>query len=116
MLPRRGRGRTARRSTEESWASESDEDVQQNIPLRRRERHAEIAVDNRQSGPRPEPRLLRQDALEALTRSARMDSPRRTAGNKFPAKIGGGGAWAAARRRELREGGGGFVLGLGQVV
>ncbi|KZV24519.1 hypothetical protein F511_17927 [Dorcoceras hygrometricum] len=32
----------------------------------------------RQSGPRPDPRLLRQAALEALTRSARTDSPRRT--------------------------------------
>ncbi|KZV46831.1 hypothetical protein F511_33137 [Dorcoceras hygrometricum] len=29
----------------------------------------------RQSGPRPDPRLLRQTALEALTRSARTDSP-----------------------------------------
>ncbi|KZV50635.1 hypothetical protein F511_25594 [Dorcoceras hygrometricum] len=31
----------------------------------------------RQSGPRPDPRLLRQATLEALTRSARTDSPRR---------------------------------------
>ncbi|KZV34374.1 hypothetical protein F511_19323 [Dorcoceras hygrometricum] len=38
---------------------------------------ATIAVDNRQSGPRPEPRLLRQPALEALTNSARTDSPRK---------------------------------------
>ncbi|KZV53000.1 hypothetical protein F511_32319 [Dorcoceras hygrometricum] len=37
----------------------------------------EITVDNRQSGPRPEPRLLSQAALEALTNSARTDSPRR---------------------------------------
>ncbi|KZV19698.1 hypothetical protein F511_33310 [Dorcoceras hygrometricum] len=36
-----------------------------------------IAVDNLQSGPRPEPRLLRQAALEALTNSVRTDSPRR---------------------------------------
>ncbi|KZV45747.1 hypothetical protein F511_41817 [Dorcoceras hygrometricum] len=42
------------------------------------DKKGEIAVDNRQSGPRPEPRLLRQAALEALTRLARMDSPRRT--------------------------------------
>ncbi|KZV22822.1 hypothetical protein F511_41288 [Dorcoceras hygrometricum] len=41
MPPRRGRGRTARHTAEESRASESDEDVQQNIPLRRRERQAE---------------------------------------------------------------------------
>ncbi|KZV21854.1 hypothetical protein F511_19784 [Dorcoceras hygrometricum] len=72
----------------------------------------------RQSGPRPETRLLRQPALEGLTRSARTDSPRRIgrkrisgedgrrrggyvsderillvelAGNEFPAKTGGGG-------------------------
>ncbi|KZV41426.1 hypothetical protein F511_19670 [Dorcoceras hygrometricum] len=32
---------------------------------------------NRQSGPRPETRLLCQPALEGLTRSARTDSPRR---------------------------------------
>ncbi|KZV41350.1 hypothetical protein F511_37321 [Dorcoceras hygrometricum] len=37
----------------------------------------------RQSGPRPDPRLLRQAALEALTRSARTDSPRRTARKQF---------------------------------
>ncbi|KZV50533.1 hypothetical protein F511_32161 [Dorcoceras hygrometricum] len=37
----------------------------------------------RQSGPRPDPRFLRQDALEALTRSARMDSPRRTGRKQF---------------------------------
>ncbi|KZV37066.1 vacuolar protein sorting-associated protein 27 [Dorcoceras hygrometricum] len=39
--------------------------------------HKDIAVDNRQSGPRPEPRLLHQASLEALTNSARTDSPRR---------------------------------------
>ncbi|KZV38758.1 Antitermination NusB domain-containing protein isoform 1 [Dorcoceras hygrometricum] len=49
----------------------------------------------RQSGPRPEPRLLRQAALEALTNSARTDSPRRIGRNKFPAKIGGGGGGGA---------------------
>ncbi|KZV42495.1 villin-3-like [Dorcoceras hygrometricum] len=38
---------------------------------------------NRQSGPRPEPRLLRQAALEALTNSARTDSPRRVGRNEF---------------------------------
>ncbi|KZV31471.1 exportin 1 [Dorcoceras hygrometricum] len=40
----------------------------------------------RQSGPRPEPRLLRQPALEALTNSARTDSPRKTRPERFPAK------------------------------
>ncbi|KZV29071.1 hypothetical protein F511_16386 [Dorcoceras hygrometricum] len=37
----------------------------------------------RQSGPRPDPRLLRQAALEALKRSARMDSPHRTGRKQF---------------------------------
>ncbi|KZV22341.1 hypothetical protein F511_20438 [Dorcoceras hygrometricum] len=37
----------------------------------------------RQSGPRPDPRLLRQAALEALTRSARTDSPRRIGRKQF---------------------------------
>ncbi|KZV18836.1 hypothetical protein F511_09659 [Dorcoceras hygrometricum] len=37
----------------------------------------------RQSGPRPEARLLRHPALEGLTRSARTDSPRRVGRNKF---------------------------------
>ncbi|KZV36090.1 hypothetical protein F511_30307 [Dorcoceras hygrometricum] len=37
----------------------------------------------RQSGPRSEGRLLRQPALEGLTRSARMDSPRQVGRNKF---------------------------------
>ncbi|KZV27903.1 hypothetical protein F511_24269 [Dorcoceras hygrometricum] len=39
----------------------------------------------RQSGPRPDPRLLCQAALEALTRSARTDSPRRTGRKQFSA-------------------------------
>ncbi|KZV19732.1 hypothetical protein F511_41508 [Dorcoceras hygrometricum] len=37
----------------------------------------------RQSGPRPEPRLLRQPALVGLTRSARTDSPHRIGRNEF---------------------------------
>ncbi|KZV55072.1 hypothetical protein F511_26690 [Dorcoceras hygrometricum] len=37
----------------------------------------------RQSGPRSESRLLRQPALEGLTRSARTDSPRQVGRNKF---------------------------------
>ncbi|KZV45820.1 hypothetical protein F511_35348 [Dorcoceras hygrometricum] len=45
----------------------------------------------RQSGPRPDPRLLRQTALEALTRSARTNTPRKTRPEQFPAKIVGGG-------------------------
>ncbi|KZV23546.1 hypothetical protein F511_02032 [Dorcoceras hygrometricum] len=58
-------------------------------------RNSDIAVDNCQSGPRPEPRLLRQAALEALTRSARTDSPRRTgrkqiSGEDRRRSVGGG--------------------------
>ncbi|KZV25035.1 hypothetical protein F511_27959 [Dorcoceras hygrometricum] len=37
----------------------------------------------RQSGPRPDTRLLRQLALEGVTRSARTDSPRRIGRNEF---------------------------------
>ncbi|KZV38374.1 U-box domain-containing protein 9-like [Dorcoceras hygrometricum] len=53
----------------------------------------------RQSGPRPDPRLLRQAALEALTRSARTNTPRKTRPEQFPAK------WAATAA--ARGGGGG---------
>ncbi|KZV22688.1 hypothetical protein F511_32821 [Dorcoceras hygrometricum] len=63
-----------------------------------------IAVDNRQSGPRPEPRLLHQAALEALTRSARTDSPRRTGRKQIS---GDDRRRRRRRRRELREEGGG---------
>ncbi|KZV06826.1 phospho-2-dehydro-3-deoxyheptonate aldolase 2, chloroplastic [Dorcoceras hygrometricum] len=45
----------------------------------------------RQSGPRPDPRLLCQAALEALTRSARTNTPRKTRPEQFPAKLVGGG-------------------------
>ncbi|KZV20352.1 hypothetical protein F511_16420 [Dorcoceras hygrometricum] len=54
----------------------------------------------RQSGPRPDPRLLRQAALEALTRSARTNTPRKTRPERFPANLaaaaGGGGRRTAA--------------------
>ncbi|KZV54029.1 hypothetical protein F511_29647 [Dorcoceras hygrometricum] len=62
----------------------------------------QIAVDNRQSGPRPEPRLLRQAALEALTNSARMDSPRRVGRKRISGDNG-------RRRRRRTAGGGGGV-------
>ncbi|KZV30684.1 hypothetical protein F511_41917 [Dorcoceras hygrometricum] len=51
----------------------------------------------RQSGPRPDPRLLRHAALEALTRSARTDSPRRIGRKQISGddrrrrRVGGGG-------------------------
>ncbi|KZV33785.1 hypothetical protein F511_30297 [Dorcoceras hygrometricum] len=59
----------------------------------------------RQSGPRPDPRLLRQAALEALTRSARTNTPRKTRPEQFPAK------WRRRRRgvRLEEERGGGQV-------
>ncbi|KZV42702.1 hypothetical protein F511_26807 [Dorcoceras hygrometricum] len=44
----------------------------------------------RQSGPRPEPRLLRQAALEALTNSARTDSPQKTRPETIFRRSGGG--------------------------
>ncbi|KZV26302.1 hypothetical protein F511_40642 [Dorcoceras hygrometricum] len=55
-----------------------------------------LTIFKRQSGPRPDPRLLRQTALEVLTRSARTDSPRKTRPEQIPAKLaaaahGGGG-------------------------
>ncbi|KZV35571.1 hypothetical protein F511_31244 [Dorcoceras hygrometricum] len=61
----------------------------------------------RQSGPRPEWRLLRQPTLEGLMRSARTETPRKVGRNKFRR----GKAAAAAREtgggREVREEGGG---------
>ncbi|KZV49988.1 endoribonuclease Dicer2 [Dorcoceras hygrometricum] len=53
----------------------------------------------RQSGPRPDLRFLRQAALEALTRSAQTDSPRRTGRKQFSGDD--------RRRRRRRMGGGG---------
>ncbi|KZV36303.1 hypothetical protein F511_22418 [Dorcoceras hygrometricum] len=65
------------------------------------------AVDYRQSDPRPEPRLLRQAALEALTRSVRTDSPRRVGrkrisgdnGRRRRRRTAGGGAWRGEEGR-----------------
>ncbi|KZV06557.1 hypothetical protein F511_45960 [Dorcoceras hygrometricum] len=51
----------------------------------------------RQSGPRPDPRLLRQTALEVLTRSARSDSPRKTRPERNSGEVG------RRRRRRGRE-------------
>ncbi|KZV34412.1 hypothetical protein F511_34721 [Dorcoceras hygrometricum] len=48
----------------------------------------------RQSGPRPETRLLRQIALEGLMRSARTDSSRRIGRKQFSGEEGGGGGGA----------------------
>ncbi|KZV53517.1 dystroglycan-like [Dorcoceras hygrometricum] len=57
------------------------------------------ADDIRQSGPRPEARLLHQPALEGLTRSTRTDSPRKTDRSKSDqlaaaaVEAGGGGGF-----------------------
>ncbi|KZV44644.1 hypothetical protein F511_38320 [Dorcoceras hygrometricum] len=59
------------------------------------------------AGPRLEGRLLRQPALEGLTRSARTDSPRKTDRSKSDqSTAGGGGAVqpAAAERWEAWSG------------
>ncbi|KZV32021.1 hypothetical protein F511_23134 [Dorcoceras hygrometricum] len=58
----------------------------------------------RQSGPRLDPRFLRQTALEVLTRSARSDSPRKTGRNNIPAKLGGGGGGGGGEREGGRGG------------
>ncbi|KZV43211.1 hypothetical protein F511_28112 [Dorcoceras hygrometricum] len=53
-------------------------------PVSRGNRHFTVGGGRlRQSGPRPEGRLLRQPSLEGLTRSARTDSPRQVGRNKF---------------------------------
>ncbi|KZV15909.1 hypothetical protein F511_14548 [Dorcoceras hygrometricum] len=61
-----------------------------------------IICEIRQSGPRPDSGLLRQTALEVLTRSARSDSPRRVGRKRIS---GDNGAAAAA----AQGGGGGGV-------
>ncbi|KZV38848.1 triacylglycerol lipase [Dorcoceras hygrometricum] len=62
------------------------------------------------SNPR-DPRLLRQAALEALTRSARTNTPRKTRPEQFPAKLvgGGGSAWGGGGGGSGEEGGGVWI-------
>ncbi|KZV22382.1 hypothetical protein F511_25895 [Dorcoceras hygrometricum] len=64
-----------------------------------------------QSGPRPEPRLLRQPALEALTNSARTDSPRRVCRKQLSGERSGGGGGDDRRRLMRGRGGGQQALG-----
>ncbi|KZV43169.1 hypothetical protein F511_39132 [Dorcoceras hygrometricum] len=53
-------------------------------PVSRGNRHFTVGGGRlRQSGPRPKGRLLRQPALEGLTRSARTNFPRQVGRNKF---------------------------------
>ncbi|KZV52503.1 hypothetical protein F511_13775 [Dorcoceras hygrometricum] len=54
--------------------------------------------------PQPEAGFLRQPALEGLTRSARMDSPRRIGRNEFRRSGGGGGVHRAAAASLMRGG------------
>ncbi|KZV52071.1 small conductance mechanosensitive ion channel family [Dorcoceras hygrometricum] len=78
-------------------------------PVSRGNRHFTVGGGRlRQSGPRPEWRLLRQPALEDLTRSARTDSPRQVGRNNFQRE-------RRRRRRLLREERGRLLelLGLG---
>ncbi|KZV20530.1 hypothetical protein F511_30623 [Dorcoceras hygrometricum] len=77
-------------------------------PVSRGNRHFTVGGGRlRQSGPRPKGRLLRQPALEGLTRSAWTETPQKVGRNKFRR----GKAAAAARGtdggREVREEGGG---------
>ncbi|KZV36933.1 laccase-12-like [Dorcoceras hygrometricum] len=75
-------------------------------PVSRGNRHFTVGGGRlRQSGPRPEGRLLRQSTLEGLTRSARTDSSKSWP-EQIPARGGG-----ARRRYKGEERGGGRSLG-----
>ncbi|KZV41809.1 hypothetical protein F511_20782 [Dorcoceras hygrometricum] len=65
----------------------------------------------RQSGPRPDTRLLRHSALEGVTRSARTDSPRQIGRNRFRRRGGDDGGDGGG---SLREEGRRLTLGLGK--
>ncbi|KZV49169.1 hypothetical protein F511_04438 [Dorcoceras hygrometricum] len=70
-------------------------------PASRGNRHFTVGGGRlRQSGPRPEGRLLRQPALEGLTRSAQTETPQKVGRNKIP-------AWEAAAAQSDGGGGGG---------
>ncbi|KZV48132.1 hypothetical protein F511_21141 [Dorcoceras hygrometricum] len=74
-------------------------------PVSRGNRHFTIGGGRlRQSGPRPEGRLLRQPALEGLTRSTRTETPRKVGRNKFRREAA---AAAQGGGDDLREEGGG---------
>ncbi|KZV47988.1 hypothetical protein F511_31130 [Dorcoceras hygrometricum] len=72
-------------------------------PVSRGNRHFTVGGGRlRQSGPRPEGKLLRQPTLEGLKRSARMDSPRKTDRSKSDQSTAGGGAAAQGGGRRRR--------------
>ncbi|KZV28227.1 hypothetical protein F511_02097 [Dorcoceras hygrometricum] len=56
----------------------------------------------RQSGPRPDTRLLHHPALEGVTRSARTDSPRRIGRKQFSGEAAAAAAAAGGARRRRR--------------
>ncbi|KZV36928.1 hypothetical protein F511_16623 [Dorcoceras hygrometricum] len=58
----------------------------------------------RQSGLRPDMRLLRHPALEGVTRSARTDSPHRIGRKQISGEEGGGGGGGGGLREERRGG------------
>ncbi|KZV35545.1 thylakoid lumenal 15.0 kDa protein 2, chloroplastic [Dorcoceras hygrometricum] len=73
-------------------------------PVSRGNRHFTVGGGRlRQSGPRPEGRLLRQPALEGLTRSAQTDSPRKFGRNKFRRGAAAAAAEAILGRGEGRR-------------
>ncbi|KZV27767.1 hypothetical protein F511_32992 [Dorcoceras hygrometricum] len=71
-------------------------------PVSRGNRHLTVGGCRlRQSGPRPEARLLRQPALEGLTRSARTDSLRQVGRNKFRRRKATAAAFEERKGRRL---------------
>ncbi|KZV46649.1 hypothetical protein F511_37908 [Dorcoceras hygrometricum] len=71
-------------------------------PISRGNRHFTVGGGRlRQSGPRPDGRLLRQPVLEGLTRSARTETPRKVGRNKF--RRGAAAAFGRGGRRRLLE-------------
>ncbi|KZV37011.1 hypothetical protein F511_17271 [Dorcoceras hygrometricum] len=81
-------------------------------PVSRGNRHFTVGGGRlRQSGPRPEGKLLRQPALEGLTRSARTDSPRKVGRNKFRRGAAAAAMQGGGRQREVGGESTGCVLG-----
>ncbi|KZV34476.1 hypothetical protein F511_27206 [Dorcoceras hygrometricum] len=71
-------------------------------PVSRGNRHFTVGGGRlRQLGPRPKGRLLRQPALEGLTRSARTNSPQKVGRNKFRRGAAAATMQGGGRRREV---------------
>ncbi|KZV58313.1 hypothetical protein F511_19928 [Dorcoceras hygrometricum] len=111
VIPRGSWGDVARRFTMIRWISTLLATRAWLRPVSRGNRHFTVDCGRiRQSGPRPDTRLLRQPALEGLTRSARTDSPPQVGRNKFRRHVaataaahkgGDGGFWKGEGRRLL---------------